>query len=469
MKNCLFLFLSFLIISCGSENVNLNEDAKAELDVNISNTTDSLLVISSRTFNSEISLTNGASSSELNIPENGLYYLQNGRKYVNAYLEKGKKISISYDLNDLEGSYTASGDLGNENQYLQDKDASNKENRIDSKTKFTSSEEDYLAYAQADRTRQSELLSKAKGFENGLSKTFLTMEKNNILYDWANQLANYESGYRYYSKEEEFKASDKIKAYKSEVNLNDAEALISPQFKQFVSSHLYNEANAQIEEKEELKGKDVFVHSFSLIPELIQDAKVKDHFYFQVISDILDFAGVDKAVSLMEDFSANCKNEEFKNKFEEKFKEWENLVQGKPAPVFEYADIQGTMVSLKEFKGKNVYIDVWATWCGPCRQEQPFLEELQVLYKDNPNIVFTSISIDEDKAAWEKMVTEKELKGVHLIADNAWSSGIVKDYLIKGIPRFMIIDADGNILNVNAPRPSSDELKEVLQGLADKT
>ena len=67
------------------------------------------------------------------------------------------------------------------------------------------------------------------------------------------------------------------------------------------------------------------------------------------------------------------------------------------------------------------------------------------------------------------MVTEKELMGVHLIGDNAWSSGIVTDYLINGIPRFMLIDKNGNIINVNAPRPSSDELKEVLEGLAEKT
>ena len=64
------------------------------------------------------------------------------------------------------------------------------------------------------------------------------------------------------------------------------------------------------------------------------------------------------------------------------------------------------------------------------------------------------------------MVEEKELSGVQLMADKDWKSSICTDYAIRGIPRFLLIDKDGNIMDKNAPRPSSKEIKEVMADLA---
>ena len=73
------------------------------------------------------------------------------------------------------------------------------------------------------------------------------------------------------------------------------------------------------------------------------------------------------------------------------------------------------------------------------------------------------VSVDTDKAAWEKMVTEQQLSGVQLYA-GGWDTKITKDFLINGIPRFLLIDREGNIVNANAKRPSGG-LREVLAGL----
>ncbi len=78
------------------------------------------------------------------------------------------------------------------------------------------------------------------------------------------------------------------------------------------------------------------------------------------------------------------------------------------------------------------------------------------------DIAFVSISVDEDKAAWETMVAEKELGGYQLFAPSAWESSIVKDYAIRGIPRFIIIDKDGKLVAANASRPSNVETKSKL-------
>jgi thiol-disulfide isomerase/thioredoxin len=134
--------------------------------------------------------------------------------------------------------------------------------------------------------------------------------------------------------------------------------------------------------------------------------------------------------------------------------------EGEPAIDFNYPDIEGNEISLTSFKGKLVYVDVWATWCGPCKAEIPSLQKLETDYHGK-DITFMSVSVDTDKEAWEKMVAEKELGGVQLWADG-WSK-ITKDYAIFGIPRFMLFDSNGNVISTNAPRPSSDEIRELLE------
>ena len=129
---------------------------------------------------------------------------------------------------------------------------------------------------------------------------------------------------------------------------------------------------------------------------------------------------------------------------------------GDQAIEFSYPDQNDEMVKLSSFKGSMVYVDVWATWCGPCIAEIPSLKILQKDYEDK-DIVFLSVSVDTDRDAWIKMLTEDDLGGVHLWADG-WSE-ITKSYAIFGIPRFMLIGKDGSMISVDAPRPSSDEIR----------
>jgi thiol-disulfide isomerase/thioredoxin len=133
--------------------------------------------------------------------------------------------------------------------------------------------------------------------------------------------------------------------------------------------------------------------------------------------------------------------------------------EGEPALDFNYLDTDGNELSLASFKGKLVYVDVWATWCGPCKAEIPSLQKLEADYHGK-DITFMSVSVDTDKEAWEKMVADKELGGIQLWADG-WSK-ITKDYAIFGIPRFMLFDAEGNVISTNAPRPSSDDIRKLL-------
>lgn len=135
---------------------------------------------------------------------------------------------------------------------------------------------------------------------------------------------------------------------------------------------------------------------------------------------------------------------------------------GKGAANFTYPDVTGREVSLSDFKGKVVLVDVWATWCGPCRGEIPHLKKLEE-EMHGTDVVFLGVSVDEakDKQKWLDFIKKEELGGIQLLA-SGWSK-ITKDYKINGIPRFMVFDRKGNIVSVDAPRPSNPELRKLLE------
>jgi len=130
---------------------------------------------------------------------------------------------------------------------------------------------------------------------------------------------------------------------------------------------------------------------------------------------------------------------------------------------FTYKDINGKDVSFSDFRGKYVYIDAWATWCSPCKQQIPYLQQLEKELHDK-NIVFVSISMDKPKSKekWEKFVKEKELPGVQLISENAFDTRIAKDYKINSIPRFLLFDPEGKIIDANAKSPMEPALRKQL-------
>lgn len=143
--------------------------------------------------------------------------------------------------------------------------------------------------------------------------------------------------------------------------------------------------------------------------------------------------------------------------------------KGSPAPIFNLPDTEGKMHSLKDYRGKVVYIDFWATWCGPCKREIPYMTKLEEEYAGNTDIVFISVSTDKeaDKQKWLDMVKEKGMKGVQLFTGDL-KDQISNPYHINAIPRFVLIDRNGNLVNGDAPRPSSDEIRPLINYLLKK-
>ncbi len=187
------------------------------------------------------------------------------------------------------------------------------------------------------------------------------------------------------------------------------------------------------------------------------------------------YTDVDSAHIAQMDYNIEGQSKQFMQFMSSKIAMRAEFPKGSPSPTFvNYENFAGGNTSLSDLKGKYVYMDIWATWCRPCLAEIPSLKKVEAQFKGK-NIEFVSLSIDEGRGykgnaaeaykGWKKMIADKELGGTQLLADKGFSSKFIQDYKITGIPRFILIDPQGNIINADAPRPSSPQLVEIFNQL----
>lgn len=143
------------------------------------------------------------------------------------------------------------------------------------------------------------------------------------------------------------------------------------------------------------------------------------------------------------------------------------LKAGDQGMDFELPDVNGKNVKFADLRGKIVLIDVWATWCAPCKAEIPHMKRLEEEFKGT-DLEIVSISTDNiaDKEKWRKMVEKEQLGGIQLFTNG--SDAFSKYYKVESIPRFILFDRDGKIIALHSARPSNPELKKQIAALLAK-
>ncbi len=305
---------------------------------------------------------------------------------------------------------------------------------------------------------------------------FVTMLRNNIAYHKMECWEVYaEQKFDRAGKER----PDSLKEYSSQfdklVVFDNSELLNSPFYKSMLEDHFNEmvrnsidfdallEANKGDQEKAREDYKKMSINlMLDLADSIISNPEIKSYLYYHTF---LRNMGLHSIETLKQNYAGRflevVTDTPRINYIESQIDRLEKLSPGMPAPAFSYPDTTGNQVSLTDFKGKHVYIDVWATWCGPCIREIPKLKELEEEFGDE--IAFVSVSVDTEKETWHNYVREKELTGIQILSQGGSKAEIMDLYMIQGIPRFIMVDADGKIVNADASRPSYDKTKKLFE------
>ncbi|WP_281765745.1 TlpA family protein disulfide reductase [Neptunitalea lumnitzerae] len=452
MKKFSVLLASLAIFSCQKTPKDY-----MVLSGTVTNPNTENVLVSGHGLREKLPLTaDGTFSDTLKIKEPGYYTLRIGKESSTFYLANGGDIDLTIDTKLFDETLKYTGEGAAENNYLAAKYLSNEELTANQKEFYSLDEKAFVAKVDSIEKAYKDKLDDAD-----VSDEFEALETKNLKYDTYTYLNYYQRAYPHYTGNPEYTPSETITSYKSEIDYdNDADAKAYSNYAGLVISDFYAKTNA-LENEDSLKYKTIELLKAKKSPVLQQ--KIMDELAFEIRPGNMEIAPY-----YFDEFMELSTDEAFKENLIVQYELFKKLIAGAPSPTFKnYESIDRKEMSLADFKGKYVYIDVWATWCGPCKREIPYLKQVEEQFKDK-NIEFVGISVDvkADKNTWRTFVEENELVGTQLFADKDWSSDFMVEYGVQYIPRFILIDTEGNIINAAAPNPSSgEELTDLLSSL----
>ncbi len=156
-------------------------------------------------------------------------------------------------------------------------------------------------------------------------------------------------------------------------------------------------------------------------------------------------SGLNEARRMYASLGEGAKNTQYGRMIKERINRLSKTVGGAKAPDFTLSDINGAPVTMSAVKGKIKIIDFWASWCGPCRLNNPALRKLYDEYHPK-GLEIIGVSLDTNKAAWEKAIEKDGLGWVNVSSLKGWECDVVRLYNISGVPSLFILDENNNII-----------------------
>ena len=219
-----------------------------------------------------------------------------------------------------------------------------------------------------------------------------------------------------------------------------------------------NKKIAQIEQEYQAAEQDVVNKVKAMLPEM--GTALVSLFALNFINIDSDFATYD---GLAQKFEKENPNSPHAKSLIGRVNRIKGVAVGAQAPEIALTDTTGTPVPLSSLRGKYVLIDFWASWCGPCRAENPNVVRMYNKFKDKGFAIY-SVSLDQAKANWTKAIRNDNLTWTHVSDLKFWQSAAAQQYGVQAIPATFLLDKDGKIIAKNLRGDALEQkLEEVLK------
>ncbi|RBW60342.1 hypothetical protein DS884_04730 [Tenacibaculum sp. E3R01] len=245
--------------------------------------------------------------------------------------------------------------------------------------------------------------------------------------------------------------SDDIKKLKNSLSLRDEVMLSNSSYFKYVLNELIQKDNRNISREKK---------AFSVI-EKLEKGEFKNRMLFQQLNkSLFESNKIKVRDSLMKKYFNLITNKSYKKILQKYNYEYNRLTKGEKAPDFVAYNAEGTKFNLASFKGKYILIDCWATWCKPCKDQEPYFERKAFLYKNMP-IQFIAINNNSNKEDWLIDIKDKQNQVLHLRPENIKLFG--EKYSVNSLPRFILIDKEGRFVNSEFVRPQDKVFDKLLK------
>lgn len=443
MKNRILSLLLFLLAA-----VNMHAAEGITVRFDVKNPVLSNVVLVYHMSVNEFPLTDGKATVQLDGMDALYANVYYGEKTKNVYLQKGDDVTISFDANNFDNTFAVKG--GNEKaiDYLNKIQLTGLPNEA-----YSQPWSEFKATVDKKIASMKRLL-KARKF--AADDKFLKMEEGRITYFYANAFLMYPVSHTYLTQDTTLVLGkdyyDTLRQYVKE----DDDLADNDEYRNYMieTAHVFDEAGKNIRQ---LYPK--VLAEMSYIGENTKSDKVRESLIHFLAFTYVEGNGVENITDLQNLYYTYVTSPRLNEIFKKACAKWDKAAVGRPSPMFKGVDVYGKEMTLRDFRGKYIYIDMWATWCGPCQKELPFLKKLEEKFKGR-NIVFVGLSIDQDKAKWAARVKSGALSGTQLYIGKG--SKFQSDYRISGIPRFILLDPNGRIVNPDMTRPSSEDTEKIL-------
>lgn len=453
MKKLIYLSAIALIFACSKPEKPIDY---LVFSGNIENNTADSIFVLGEDFKNGIAIDSSGAFSDTLRMEDGYYSFRIGRESSAMYLQKKQHVSLAINVEEFDESILFEGPGSKENNYLAQNYLLDERLIPSGKELYMQDEAAFIKQVKTLRDESKSMLSKME-----INEEFRSFQEKESDYAFASKIVNYQGAHRYYADTTDFIASEAFYENQIDFALDNEEAFrSSDNYRSLISSVFSNNISNLVSEKD-----SSFIGACKSVARFLGNQHIKN----EVINDfsyrlLKPTKMLDSALIFLKD---NVTNTDYINNYDDQYDKMLTILPGEATPSFmNYENHNGDSTSLSDFSGKYVYIDVWATWCGPCIAEIPALKQLEA-DMHGKNIEFLSISVDRENAheTWINMVNEKELGGTQLFADKSWQSEFTQAYSINSIPRFILIDPQGNIVDADAKRPSNSELREEFKEL----
>ena len=450
MKKLLIIALSaFLGAACTSR-----PSAGTTLDIEVTNPTLSnvgLLVDRSTAYTAELDKHGRAT---ITLPE-GVEYLYGrlvyGEQLRPIFLQRGDGATVRFDGLHFAESLEVEGANRAANDYL----------RTTTLPEAPSYEVSWDDFTRGLRERTDGIirLLEARNLDS-LCPDFARIERLRLRYAYAQPLLVYEMGHQMMSGDTTFRVGQPLTDSVRGLTVAREELADVPEYRDFLRFAiplLLRDEGVSIDNSYERT-----VATMRYIGERFPEGRAKQAMLRSLALEYLQTEGVRNTGELQNLANSYLTDPQMLADYRAEIARHDLTAAGRPSPDFTATDRTGRSYTLSDLQGKYLYIDLWASWCGPCKRELPHLKRLAERF-EGKEILFLGLSVDKDREAWEKALDEEQLPGLQLWLEP--SSSFAADYGVESIPRFILLDKEGHIVQSDMLRPSSEGIDAYLEKL----